>query len=76
MKGKPKLKNAKTIAACDSMRWWMGYTSIHGLSHLKGSSNAFTKVIWALAFTAGVFMTSTSVVKVVMDYRKYEVRVV
>ena len=56
----------------DSLVWWTGFTSIHGLSHLNSSSNWLIKFLWGLVFTIGLILTVMSVGRVVIDYRKYE----
>ena len=50
----------------------MGFTSIHGLSHLKSSSNWLIKLFWGLVFLIGLALTVWSVARVIIDYRKYE----
>ena len=53
--------------------WFLGFTAIHGLSHIGATRFKLGKLLWFFAFVGGVVMTTWNVQKVVEDYQSNDV---
>ena len=68
-----KDEGKKRESAREINRWFMGFTSIGGLSQINASESKVSKIFWLILFLVGVIATIWNVQQILVQFFKFDV---